>query len=101
MPNNEIKILSTKKLSNEQSDKINSFAQLVDFDILNVVSLNPVLKSIHKNIIFTSFKGAQEGLKLLSKEAKEHQFLCVGHKTFELLQKNNLTVLHSANYSKE
>jgi uroporphyrinogen-III synthase len=101
MQNNEIKILSTKKLSEAQSDKINSFAQLVDFDILNVVSLNPVLKNIHQNIIFTSFKGAQEGLNLLSKEAKVHQFLCVGHKTFELLQKNNLTVLHSTNYSKE
>ncbi len=101
MPINEIKILSTKKLSNEQRDKITSFAHLVDFDVLNEVSLNPVLNNIRENIIFTSYKGAQEGLRLLSKTANQHHFLCIGNKSLELLQNNNLNVLHAANYSSD
>lgn len=96
-----VQILSTKLLEQVSKEDLSAIADVVDYDILNLVSVNPMKNEFHKNIIFTSYKATLRGLELLGANAKDYHYFCVGKKSEKYLKDQGLDVYGFAFYSKD
>lgn len=101
MQNSLVKILSTKKLDKEQLNLFDENFEVNHFDIIETDNLEIDLSTCSRNVIFTSFKGAQIGLSKLGENTVDKQYFCVGSKTESLLNMLGLNVVKTAPYSKD
>ncbi len=102
MPDSRKKILSTKRLSNDQLQRLEKYFDVSHFDLIKVEPLQiGVSNEISSNVILTSYKAAQIAIGLLRDNAVNKKYYCVGHKTVEYLTDLKLELVHSELYSKD
>lgn len=100
---NQISILSTKTLSDEQRQVfIDANIDLLEQDFIEIENKNFELKNINDNLIFSSQNAA---LSLIEQPNWEHlktkNVFCVGIKTKELLEQNGFAVDVYMDYASE
>ncbi len=101
MQNNLKKILSTKRLNEEQLLLLKESFDVTHLDIIETKKSQVDLDKCSENIIFTSFKAAQIGLRLLAEDTICKNYYCVGGKTESLLQMLGLNIVKCTPYSKD
>ncbi|HLV47235.1 MAG TPA: uroporphyrinogen-III synthase [Flavobacterium sp.] len=101
--NNEICILSTKKLKgNQKMFLLNAGFSVVEADFVKITLLAFQLKNTPKLLLFTSQNGVQSVLNHpKATDLKAIPAICVGFKTAELLQENGFRVLVWKDYAQE
>jgi len=100
---NQIRILSTKKLSESQKQLLLSanFA-LDEEDFINVVNRHFDVETINDFLIFTSQNAVESVLENKKiAEIKTRKCFCVGEKTKALLEQNDFEVIVSSDYASE
>ena len=101
--NSNIKILSTKKLGEDQKNLfLKSGFSLIDEDFIRISLLSFQIKTQPTLLLFTSQNGVlsvleNEKIDVLNKIPA----ICVGSQTRKLLEENNFKVLVSENYAEE
>jgi uroporphyrinogen-III synthase len=100
---NQIRILSTKKLLNNQKQYLlNSLFSIIEIDFITIKNKNFDLSKINKNLIFTSQNAVESVLKLDNIETlKSKNVFCVGLKTKELLSQNGFNVIAYTGYAED
>lgn len=100
---NQIRIVSTKKLSEQQKQQLlNVNFWVFDEDYINIVNKCFEIQNINDYLIFTS-KNAVESILGNNKiaEIKTKKCFCVGGKTKVLLEQNNFEVIEYSGYAAE
>ena len=99
----QIRLLSTKKLSDNQKQLLLSANFSVDeADFIKVVNKPFVLESINEYLIFTSQNAVESVLEHEKiAEIKTRKCFCVGEKTKALLEQNGFEVIKSSDYASE
>jgi uroporphyrinogen-III synthase len=100
---NQIRILSTKKLSENQKQLLMgaSFA-VEEADFINVVNRYFEIKTINDFLIFTSQNAVESVLENEKiAEIKTRKCFCVGEKTRAILEENGFEVIVSSDYASE
>jgi uroporphyrinogen-III synthase len=100
---NQIRLLSTKKLSENQKQlMLNANFAIDEADFIEVVNSHFEIKIINDFLIFTS-QNAVESVLENQKIAviKTRKCFCVGEKTRALLEQNGLEVIVSSDYASE
>lgn len=100
---NQVRLLSTKKLSENQRQLMASANFLVQQeDFIEVRSRNFEIGTIHDFLIFTSQNAVESvlGNEKIA-EIKTRKCLCVGEKTKAMLEKNGFEVIVSSEYASE
>ncbi|WP_284650921.1 uroporphyrinogen-III synthase [Flavobacterium terrisoli] len=100
---NQIRILSTRKLTENQKQLLSSanFA-LTEEDFINVVNRQFGIESINDFLIFTSQNAVEsvlENERIV--EIKTRKCFCVGEKTRAMLEENGFEVIVSSDYASE
>lgn len=100
---NQIRILSTKKLlSNQKQFLLNANFNLIEADFIKTESKPFELKTVNDNLIFTSQNSVlsllENAEKLLPKLQEKNVF-CVGLKTKALLEENGFNVIAYTGYA--
>lgn len=98
---NQIRILSTKKLlSNQKQFLLNANFNLIEADFIQTTNKNFDLKNINDNLIFTSQNAVHSILQNPdSSKLKEKNVFCVGLKTKALLEENGFNVIAYTGYA--
>ncbi|GEQ84784.1 uroporphyrinogen III methyltransferase [Patiriisocius marinistellae] len=95
-------ILSTKKLKLNQRDLLlGAGFSIVDYNAINIETLDFDTPSIIENAIFTSQNGVKsffENCSIKNKKTKIKNVFCIGEKTKSLLQKNGFNVTKVGEY---
>lgn len=100
---NQIQIVSTKKLSEKQKQQLLSANFLVfDEDFINIQNKDFKIAALNDYLIFTS-QNAVESVIANKKiaEIKSKKCFCVGQKTKDLLEQNNFEVIQYSDYAAE
>lgn len=100
---NQIRILSTKKLLENQKQLLLSANFAVEEeDFINVVNSHFEIETINDFLIFTSQNAVESVLENEKiAEIKTRKSLCVGEKTRALLEQNGFEVIVSSEYASE
>ncbi|HNP31837.1 MAG TPA: uroporphyrinogen-III synthase [Flavobacterium sp.] len=100
---NQIRILSTKKLSERQKQQmLNVGFSVFDEDFISIQSKNFDIEKINDCLIFTSQNAVESVLRNKKiNELKTKKCFCVGEKTKELLEENDFEVLVNPEYAAE
>lgn len=100
---NQIRILSTKKLLENQKQLLLSANFAVEeADFINVVNKHFEIKRINDFLIFTSQNAVESVLENEKiAEIKTRKCFCVGEKTRALLEQNGFEVIVSSDYASE
>ncbi|MBF6641530.1 uroporphyrinogen-III synthase [Flavobacterium sp. J49] len=100
---NQIRILSTKKLLENQKQLLLSANFAVEeADFINVVNKHFEIKRINDFLIFTSQNAVESVLENKKiAEIKTRKCFCVGEKTRALLEQNGFEVIVSSDYASE
>ena len=100
---NQIRILSTKKLLESQKQLLLSANFAVEeADFINVVNKHFEIKTINDFLIFTSQNAVESVLENEKiAEIKTRKCFCVGEKTRALLEQNGFEVIVSSDYASE
>ncbi|RKS01151.1 MULTISPECIES: uroporphyrinogen-III synthase [unclassified Flavobacterium] len=100
---NQIRILSTKKLSENQKQLLLSANFAVEeADFINVESKYFDIESVNDFLIFTSQNAVESVLENKKiNEIKTRKCFCVGEKTRTLLEQNDFEVIVSSDYASE
>lgn len=100
---NRIRILSTKKLSENQKQlMLNANFLVQEKDFIEVVNRFFEIETINDFLIFTSQNAVESVLENKRiEEIKSRKCLCVGQKTKALLEKNGFEVIVSSDYASE
>jgi uroporphyrinogen-III synthase len=100
---NQISILSTKTLSNEQRKVfLDANIDILEEDFIQIENNSFELKNIHDNLIFSSQNAVLSLMEQPNWEKlKTKSVFCVGIKTKELLEKNGFTVDVYLDYASE
>ncbi|RZK04523.1 MAG: uroporphyrinogen-III synthase, partial [Flavobacterium sp.] len=100
---NQIRILSTKKLlSNQKQFLLNANFNLIEADFIKTESKPFELNTINDNLIFTSQNAVHsvlENAQELLPKLKEKNVFCVGLKTKTLLEENGFNVIAYTGYA--
>ena len=100
---NQIRIVSTKKLSEKQKQQLLSVDfSVFDEDFISIQNKDFVIYSINDYLIFTS-QNAVESILRNKKidQIKTKKCFCVGEKTKAILEENNFEVMEYADYASE
>jgi uroporphyrinogen-III synthase len=100
---NQIRILSTKKLlDNQKQYLLNSFFSVIEIDFIAVKNKNLDLSKINESIIFTSQNAVESILKSDKiDQLKTKNVFCVGIKTKNLLTENGFNVVAHTGYAED
>jgi uroporphyrinogen-III synthase len=100
---NQIRILSTKKLTEFQKQiLLNANFSVEEADFIVVVNKPFVLETINEYLIFTSQNAVESILKHKKiAQIKIQKCFCVGEKTMSLLEQNGFEVIKSSDYASE
>ncbi|NBL65434.1 uroporphyrinogen-III synthase [Flavobacterium sp. NST-5] len=102
---NQIRILSTKKLlSNQKQFLLNANFSVIEADFITTESKPFELKEINENLIFTSQNAVHsllENAKEVLPKLQEKNAFCVGLKTKALLEKNGFNVIAYTGYAED
>lgn len=100
---NQIRILSTKKLlSNQKQFLLNANFSVVEADFIKTQNKPFELKNINDNLIFTSQNAVHslvENAQELIPKLREKNVFCVGLKTKALLEENGFNVIAYTGYA--
>ncbi|MDR6969040.1 uroporphyrinogen-III synthase [Flavobacterium arsenatis] len=100
---NQIRILSTKKLlSNQKQFLLNANFSVVEADFIKTENKPFELKAINHNLIFTSQNAVHslvENAEELLPKLQEKNVFCVGLKTKALLEENGFNVIAYTGYA--
>jgi len=100
---NQIRILSTKKLlSNQKQFLLNANFNLIEADFIKTESKPFELKNINDNLIFTSQNAVHslvENAEKLLPKLREKNVFCVGLKTKALLEEKGFNVIAYTGYA--
>jgi len=100
---NQIRILSTKKLlSNQKQFLLNANFNLIEADFIKTEKKPFELKTINDNLIFTSQNAVLslvENAQELLPKLREKNVFCVGLKTKALLEENGFNVIAYTGYA--
>jgi len=100
---NQIRIVSTKKLSERQKQQLLSADfSVFDEDFIRIQNKDFEIETINDYLIFTSQNAVESVLrnKKLA-EIKSRKCFCVGEKTKTLLEENDFEVVEAADYAAE
>ena len=100
---NQIRIVSTKKLSESQKQQLLSVGFLVyEDDFISIQNKDFELQKINDCLIFTSQNAVESVLRNKKiKDLKAKKCFCVGEKTKALLEENGFEVLEYSDYAAE
>lgn len=99
---NRPRIISTKKLQPAHRQfLLNANIALVEADFITITAIQPELKNINDNLIFTSQNAVNSILENQMGELKGKNCFCVGTKTKGLLEKYGFHVSASAEYAEQ
>ena len=100
---NQIRIVSTKELSERQKQQLLSANFLVsDADFISVQNKDFAIENINDYLIFTSQNAVESVLKNIKiSEIKTKKCFCVGEKTKALLEENDFEVVADSDYAAE
>lgn len=100
---NQIRILSTKKLSENQKQLLlGANLAVEEADFINVVNRYFEIETINDFLIFTSQNAVESVLENEKiAEIKTRKCFCVGEKTKALLEQNGFEVIVSSDYASE
>jgi len=100
---NQVRILSTKKLSENQKQLLMSANFAVEeADFIDVVNRHFEIENINDFLIFTSQNAVESVLENEKiAEIKTRKCFCVGEKTRALLEQNDFEVIVSSDYASE
>ncbi len=100
---NQIRILSTKKLlSNQKQFLLNANFSVIEADFINTKNKPFELKAINDSLIFTSQNAVHslvENAEKLLPKLREKNVFCVGLKTKALLEENGFNVIAYTGYA--
>lgn len=100
---NQIRIVSTKKLSERQKQQLLSANFLVfEEDFITIQNKDSEIYSINDYLIFTSQNAVESVLRNKKKEEiKRKKCFCVGEKTKAFLEENSFEVIEYSEYAAE
>jgi uroporphyrinogen-III synthase len=100
---NQIRIVSTKKLSERQKQQLLSANfSVLDADFINIQNKDFEIETINDYLIFTSQNAVESVLRNKnSAEIKTKKCFCVGEKTKLLLEENDFEVVADSDYAAE